>query len=162
MDQSRAINALAPFIALAKSANSPRAAADLVTQATSAPNTYLFAELLQQKNIQALAGNEQYGSFLSLLQVFAWGTWEAYKGIYPFAIVPGIMSSTNRSKHHRRAYHHSRTTRPPSFAYSRSSVWPPRRAPHQTSPTPLFAAALTLAPLSTSSISSHRPSTATS
>lgn len=79
MDQSRAINALAPFVALAKSANSPRAAADLVTQATSAANTYVFAELLQQPNVQALAGHEQYGNFYSLLELFAWGTWEDYK-----------------------------------------------------------------------------------
>lgn len=79
MDQTRANNALAPFIALAKSANSPRAAADLVTQATSAPNTYIFAELLQQPNIQALAGNEQYGVYLTALQNFAWGTLETYK-----------------------------------------------------------------------------------
>lgn len=79
MDQSRAINSLAPFIALAKSANSPRAAADLVTQATSAANTYVFAELLEQPNIQALAGHEKYGNFHTLLQTFAWGTWESYK-----------------------------------------------------------------------------------
>ena len=80
MDQSRAINALAPFLALAKSATSPRAAADLVTQATSAPNTYVFAELLQHPNIQALATNEQYAGSHKLLECFAWGTWESYKG----------------------------------------------------------------------------------
>jgi COP9 signalosome complex subunit 7 len=80
MDQSRAINGLAPFIALAKSANSPRAAADLVTQATSAANTYVFAELLEQPNVRALAGNEQYGKFHTLLEIFAWGTLETYEG----------------------------------------------------------------------------------
>lgn len=80
MDQSRALNGLAPFLALAKSATAPRAAADLITQATSAPNTYVFAELLQQPNVQALADNEQYGAFHELLKVFAWGTWESYKG----------------------------------------------------------------------------------
>jgi len=80
MDQSRALNALAPFIALAKSANSPRAAADLIAQATSAPNTYVFAELLQQPNIQALAGHEQHGGSYELLKIFAWGTWENYRG----------------------------------------------------------------------------------
>ncbi|KAF2720473.1 hypothetical protein K431DRAFT_313326 [Polychaeton citri CBS 116435] len=78
MDQSRAINALEPFLALAKSATSPRAAADLITQATSAPNTYVFAELLQQPNIQQLARQEQYGSHYTQLQMFAWGTWESY------------------------------------------------------------------------------------
>ncbi|KAM3424991.1 hypothetical protein BST61_g6961 [Cercospora zeina] len=79
MDQSRAINALAPFVALAKSANSPRAAADLVQQATSAPNTYVFAELLQQPNIRQLADHEHFAPALTLLQTFAWGTWETYK-----------------------------------------------------------------------------------
>jgi COP9 signalosome complex subunit 7 len=79
MEQSRALNALAPFLALAKSATSPRAASDLVTQATSAPNTYVFAELLQQPNIRKLATDEQYSNYLALLETFAWGTWESYK-----------------------------------------------------------------------------------
>jgi COP9 signalosome complex subunit 7 len=79
MDQSRALNALAPFLALAKSANSPRAASDLITQATSSPNTYVFAELLQQPNIRKLASDEQYGSHFTLLETFAYGTWESYK-----------------------------------------------------------------------------------
>lgn len=79
MDQSRAINALAPFVALAKSATSPRAASEVVTQATSVPNTYVFSELLQQPNIQALAGHDQYGGHYTLLQCFAWATWESYK-----------------------------------------------------------------------------------
>lgn len=79
MEQSRALNALAPFLALAKSATSPRAASDLVTQATSAPNTYVFAELLQQPNIRKLATDEQYANYLTLLETFAWGTWESYK-----------------------------------------------------------------------------------
>lgn len=80
MDQSLALNALAPFVALAKSATSPRAAADLISQATAAPNTYVFAELLQQPNIQALKGHEQYGGHSELLRLFAWGTWEEYQG----------------------------------------------------------------------------------
>lgn len=90
MDQSVALNALAPYIALAKSATSPRAAADLVTQATSAQNTYVFAELLQHPNIQALKGSEEFGAFYELLGVFAWGTWETYAGTlepYPMEII---------------------------------------------------------------------------
>ena len=47
MEQTKALNALEPFLALSKSATSPRAASDLVVQATSAPNTYVFAELLR-------------------------------------------------------------------------------------------------------------------
>lgn len=79
MDQSRALNALEPFLALAKSATSPRAASDLITQATSAPNTYVFAELLQHPNIHALENHEQYGGHFKLLETFAWGTWESYQ-----------------------------------------------------------------------------------
>ncbi|KAK3708799.1 hypothetical protein LTR37_011320 [Vermiconidia calcicola] len=79
MDQSLALNALAPFVALAKSATSSRAAADLITQATSAQNTYVFAELLQQPNVRSLQGHEQYGGHYELLKCFAWGTWEEYK-----------------------------------------------------------------------------------
>lgn len=78
--QTPALNALAPFLALSKSATSPRAAADLITQATSAPNTYVFAELLAQPNIQALQGQEEYGGAFELLKVFGWGTWETYQG----------------------------------------------------------------------------------
>ncbi|WPH05052.1 Hypothetical protein R9X50_00795100 [Acrodontium crateriforme] len=81
MDQSRALDALGPYLALAKSANSPRAASDLITQATSNLNTYVFAELLNQPNIQSLSGNEQYGGYYEILKVFAWGTWKEYKSL---------------------------------------------------------------------------------
>lgn len=80
MEQTKALNALEPFLALSKSATSPRAAADLVTQATSAPNTYVFAELLQTPNIQKLRESQDYASYLTLLEIFSWGTWEDYKG----------------------------------------------------------------------------------
>ena len=83
MEQTRALNALEPFLALSKSANSPRAAADLVTQATSAPHTYVFAELLQTPNIQALRQSSEYAPYLTLLEIFSWGTWADYKGRQP-------------------------------------------------------------------------------
>jgi hypothetical protein len=79
MEQIKALNALEPFLALSKSATSPRAASDLISQATSAPNTYVFAELLQTPNIQNLRSSEEYASYLTLLEIFAWGTWEDYK-----------------------------------------------------------------------------------
>jgi len=78
MEQVRALNALEPFFALSKSANSPRAAADLITQATSAQNTYVFAELLQTPNIQGLRDSPEYAQYLKLLEIFAWGTWADY------------------------------------------------------------------------------------
>ncbi|KAF4994598.1 hypothetical protein FGRMN_5713 [Fusarium graminum] len=78
MEQTKALNALEPFLALSKSATSPRAAADLVTRATSAPNTFLFSELLQTPAIQKLAESE-FSSHLVLLQIFAYGTYSSYK-----------------------------------------------------------------------------------
>jgi COP9 signalosome complex subunit 7 len=82
MEQTKALNALEPFLALSKSATSPRAASDLISQATSAPNTYVFAELLQTPNIQNLRSSEEYASYLTLLEIFAWGTWEDYKCMF--------------------------------------------------------------------------------
>ena len=77
--QARALDTLEPFIALSKSATSPRAAADLVTRATSAANTYVFAELLETPNIQSLRqAGDDHARFLTLLEVFAWGTWQDY------------------------------------------------------------------------------------
>ncbi|RYP65809.1 hypothetical protein DL771_008110 [Monosporascus sp. 5C6A] len=80
MEQTKALNALEPFLALSKSATSPRAAADLVTQATSNPNTYVFAELLQTPQIQALSQAPEYASHLRLLEIFSYGTYETYTG----------------------------------------------------------------------------------
>ena len=83
MEQQRALNALEPYLALSKSATSPRAAADLVTQATAAPNTYVFAELLQTPNIQALSQSQEYAPHLRLLEIFSWGTLHAYNSEDP-------------------------------------------------------------------------------
>lgn len=79
MEQAKALNALEPFLALTKSATSPRAAADLISRATSAPNTYIFTELLQTPQIQALASNPELAPYLTLLQIFSYGTYETYK-----------------------------------------------------------------------------------
>lgn len=79
MDQTSAQQALEPFLALVKTATAPRAAADLITQATSAQGTYLFAELLAQKNIDNLKSDTQYGKYYNVLEIFAWGTWESYQ-----------------------------------------------------------------------------------
>ena len=77
--QTKALAALEPYILLSKSALSPRAAADLITRATSAPNTYIFAELLQTPAIRALrTAPAEHARHLTLLETFAWGTWADY------------------------------------------------------------------------------------
>ncbi|KAI1464157.1 uncharacterized protein F4812DRAFT_443635 [Daldinia caldariorum] len=78
MEQTKALNALEPYLALTKSAAAPRAAADLVTQATSNPNTYVFAELLQAPQIQSLRQSPEYAPYLSLLELFSFGTFAAF------------------------------------------------------------------------------------
>ncbi|KAK4116171.1 hypothetical protein N656DRAFT_229038 [Canariomyces notabilis] len=78
MEQVKALNALEPFLALTKSATSPRAAADLVMRATSAPNTFIFTDLLQAPQIQALASSDEFAPYLSLLQIFSYGTYSSY------------------------------------------------------------------------------------
>ncbi|OOF95718.1 hypothetical protein ASPCADRAFT_506554 [Aspergillus carbonarius ITEM 5010] len=86
MDQihTRALEALQPFIHLANSnsATSPRFIANLITNATSSPNTYVFAELLNTPAIQSLRSPDtsaEYSSYLTLLEIFAWGTWQDYE-----------------------------------------------------------------------------------
>ncbi|KAI1815533.1 PCI domain-containing protein [Poronia punctata] len=81
MEQSKALNALEPFLTLTKSATAPRAAADLVARATSHPNTYVFAELLHTPQIQALSNSPEYGSYLNLLKIFSYGTYADYTSI---------------------------------------------------------------------------------
>ncbi|KAL7927173.1 hypothetical protein ACQKWADRAFT_99905 [Trichoderma austrokoningii] len=78
MEQTKALNALEPFLALSKSATSPRAAADLVTRATSAPNTFLFTELLQTPQIQALTASPEFTAYFTLLQIFSYGSYGTY------------------------------------------------------------------------------------
>lgn len=71
--------ALQPYILLAKNATG-RAAADLVVQATQAPGSYVFAELLECPNIQKLAGSPESAPYLALLEIFAYGSYTDYKG----------------------------------------------------------------------------------
>ena len=87
--QQKALNALEPYILLSKSATSPRAAIDLINQATSAPNTFVFAELLQTPNIQALrTTSEDQARYLTLLEIFAWGTWKDYESSSSLLLLP--------------------------------------------------------------------------
>ena len=79
MEQQRAVNALEPYLALSKNARTPASAADLVKQATSDPHTYIFVELLQTPNIQSLRNDNAHARHLTLLEIFAWGTWNDYQ-----------------------------------------------------------------------------------
>ena len=77
--QQKALNALESYVLLSKSATSPRAATDLILQATSAPNAFVFAELLETPNIQSLrTASSEYAAYLTLLEIFSWGTWSDY------------------------------------------------------------------------------------
>lgn len=67
-----------PYLALTKSATSLRAAADLVTRATSTPGTYVFAELLETPQIQALSQSPDHAGYLTQLQIFSYGTYADY------------------------------------------------------------------------------------
>ncbi|KAL3476372.1 hypothetical protein BJX99DRAFT_227999 [Aspergillus californicus] len=86
MDQvhNRAMEALQPFIHLANSssATSPRYVTSIITNATSSPHTYVFAELLDRPAIQALRSRDtpaESQGYLTLLEIFAWGTWQDYQ-----------------------------------------------------------------------------------
>jgi COP9 signalosome complex subunit 7 len=47
-------------------------------RATSAPNTYIFTELLQTPQVQALGSSDEFASYLTLLEVFSHGTYSSY------------------------------------------------------------------------------------
>ncbi|GAA6011125.1 hypothetical protein JCM11491_006735 [Sporobolomyces phaffii] len=68
---------LEPFTLLAKSARGA-GAANLISQAVSAPGVYVFSELLQLPSISDLATNEQHAGQYRLLELFAYGTWSDY------------------------------------------------------------------------------------
>ncbi|KIW40356.1 uncharacterized protein PV06_07559 [Exophiala oligosperma] len=82
MDQSqtKALASLQPFVHLANTTKSPssRFVAELIKSAISAPGTYVFTELLQTTACQSLRGTD-LESWLTLLEIFSWGTYEEYK-----------------------------------------------------------------------------------
>ncbi|KAF8627695.1 hypothetical protein AX15_004293 [Amanita polypyramis BW_CC] len=68
---------LEPFLLMAKSAKGA-AAAKLVQDATAAPGVYVFSELLDQPSIQELGNTERHEPYLSLVQLFAYKTYQDY------------------------------------------------------------------------------------
>jgi COP9 signalosome complex subunit 7 len=86
--QTRALSSLQPFIhlALTTSSPTPRFLADLITRATSAPGTYIFTELLQTPAIQSLRSADtppEFQAYLTILEIFSYGTFEEYKSMTP-------------------------------------------------------------------------------
>lgn len=68
---------LQQFLLLAKNSKG-KACAALIQQVLSAPNVLVFGELLDNPNVQQLAGTEEAKS-LELLKIFAYGTYADYK-----------------------------------------------------------------------------------
>ncbi|KAF4623791.1 hypothetical protein D9613_001386 [Agrocybe pediades] len=77
MDLSHFSAKLEPFLLMAKSLKGA-AAAKLIQDATSAPGVFVFSELLELPNIQELEKSEQHQKFFSLLQLFAYRTYQDY------------------------------------------------------------------------------------
>ncbi|KAH7330599.1 hypothetical protein B0J17DRAFT_678748 [Rhizoctonia solani] len=75
---NHSFKSIEPFLLMAKSAKGA-GATKLIADATSASGTYVFAELLEMPNIQALAANEQHAPWLELLKMFSYRTWVDYK-----------------------------------------------------------------------------------
>uniref|UniRef100_A0A7S2JF62 PCI domain-containing protein n=1 Tax=Haptolina brevifila TaxID=156173 RepID=A0A7S2JF62_9EUKA len=65
------------FLILAKSAKGA-ACESLIKSVLDSPGVYVFGELLEMPNVQALAGTSVEPS-LELLKIFAYGTWKDYK-----------------------------------------------------------------------------------
>jgi COP9 signalosome complex subunit 7 len=127
--QTRALAALQPFIHLAKttSSPSPRFLADLITRATTAPGTYVFTELLQVPTIQSLRSEStpaEFKSYLTLLEIFSYGTYEEYKSTPPSpqSSDPSLPLTTYQT---RPTSHPSPSPNPSSSANSPSSASAP-------------------------------------
>ncbi|GFO08248.1 EF-hand domain-containing protein d2 [Plakobranchus ocellatus] len=77
MTSEKTSNPIEPFLLLLKDAKGA-GAASVVTQAMSAPNVYVFGEILDLPNIQEL-GNGAHAPVYQLLNIFAYGTYKDYK-----------------------------------------------------------------------------------
>ncbi|KAJ6501785.1 hypothetical protein DFH09DRAFT_1001301 [Mycena vulgaris] len=88
---------LEPFLLMAKSLKGA-AAAKLISDATSAPGVFVFAELLELNNIQELGKSETHAKSLALLELFAYRTFGDYmqnKDAFP----PLNAAQTTKLKH---------------------------------------------------------------
>jgi COP9 signalosome complex subunit 7 len=84
--QAKALASLQPFVLLATTTKSPspRFLADLIKRATEASGTFVFTELLQLAPVQSLRAADappEFQIYLTLLEIFSWGTYEEYKSM---------------------------------------------------------------------------------
>lgn len=89
--QNRAVAALQPFLhlALTTKVSSPRLLADIITRATSAQGTFIFAELLQTPAIQSLRSEEtpqEFRTYYTALEIFSYGTLSDYQSASMFIL----------------------------------------------------------------------------
>lgn len=97
--QSKALLALQPFIVEATSTKSPspRYLKDLIIRATSTQGTFIFTELLQTAAIQTLQDAEdEFKSYLTLLELFSYGTYNEYKSIHSLPPLTDIQTQKLR------------------------------------------------------------------
>lgn len=78
----KAVTAIETFVAQLSTADpSPRFVTNLIENATSSPNTFVFGELLDCPAVQKLRDegvSQEHLAYLTSLEIFAWGTWEEY------------------------------------------------------------------------------------
>jgi COP9 signalosome complex subunit 7 len=72
------LDALDGFVVLAKQSQGSQCVM-IIKQVLKHPNIYVFGELLSQPHIAELANNTEHKQWLELLQLFAYGTYSAYR-----------------------------------------------------------------------------------
>ena len=96
---------LQQFLLLAKTARGP-AAVELVKQALSASGVYVFGELLETECVKDLSSESNNG-YVTLLEIFAYGTYSDYKGECPLLYTHESAPSHTLSSH---THTHTHTT----------------------------------------------------
>jgi len=77
-DSTKSLQALEEFIVLGKSAPGAAAVAN-IQKCISAPNCFVFAELLELPNVQALSQDPEHVKWIEVLKLFAYGSYMDYK-----------------------------------------------------------------------------------
>ena len=75
---SASLDALDGFVVLAKQSTGSQCVM-IIKQVLKHPAIYVYGELLSQPNISDLANNNEHKQWLELLQLFAYGTYPAYR-----------------------------------------------------------------------------------